>query len=57
MVESVLHGGLGDCPLPVVIYLDDIAIYEDTQEQVLEKILEATKQFDTASFMLSLHNS
>ena len=57
MVESVLHGGLGDCPLPVVIYLDDIAIYGDTQEQVLEDTLEAIKQLAVASFMLNLHKS
>ena len=29
--------------LPIVIYLDDIAIYRDTQEQVLEDMLEAIK--------------
>ena len=38
-----LRGGPDDCPLPVVIYLDDIAMYGDTQEEVLEDILEAVK--------------
>ena len=41
--------------MPIVIYLDDIAMYRDTHKQVLEDILEATKQLITASFMLNLH--
>ena len=57
MVESVLHSGLDDRPLPVVIYLDDIAMYGDTQEEVLEDTLEAVKQLAAASFMLNLHKS
>ena len=57
MVESVLCSGPDDCPLPVVIYLDDIAMYGDTQEQVLEDTLEAVKQLAAASFMLNLHKS
>ena len=43
MVQSVLHSALGNCPLPIVVYLDDIAMYGDTQEQVLEEMLEAIK--------------
>ena len=57
MVESVLHGGLDDCPLPVVIYLDDIAMYGDTQEQVLEDMLEAVKRLAATGFMLNLCKS
>ena len=57
MVESVLRGGPDDPPLPVVIYLDNIAVYGDTQEQVLEDTLEAVKQLATAGFMLNLHKS
>ena len=34
---------LDNCPLPVVVYLDNIAIYRDTKEQVLEDTLEAFK--------------
>ena len=30
VVESVLHGGPDDCPLPIVVYLDNIAVYGDT---------------------------
>ena len=30
VVESILHGGPDDCPLPIVIYLDNIAMYGDT---------------------------
>ena len=57
MVESVLHGGPDDCPLPVVIYLDNIAMYGDTQEEVLENMLEAVKWLTEASFMLNLCKS
>ena len=32
VVESVLHSALGDCPLPIVVYLDDIAMHRDTQK-------------------------
>ena len=43
VVESVLHGVPGNCPLPIVVYLGDIAMYRDTQGQVLEDMLEAIK--------------
>ena len=45
----------GRLSLPVVIYLDDIAVYGDTQEQVLEDTLEAVKRLAAAGFMLNLH--
>lgn len=32
VVEDILRGGEGDRPLPVVVYLDDIAVYGDDQE-------------------------
>ena len=48
---------LGDHPLPIVVYLDDIAMYGDTQEQVLEDTLEAIKWLAAAGFMLNLHKS
>ena len=57
MLESVLHGGLGNHPLSVVIYLDDIAVYGDTQKQMLEDMLEAIKQLATSGFMLNLHKN
>ena len=57
MVESVLRDGPGDHLLPIVIYLDDIAIYRDTLEQVLEHMLEAIKWVTMASFMLNLCKS
>lgn len=41
MVEDVLKGKQGDQELPVVVYLDDIAVFGDTQEQVLEDTLAA----------------
>ena len=56
VVESILHGALGDNPLLVVVYQDDITMYGNTQKQVLEDMLEAIKQL-TAGFMLNLHKS
>ena len=56
MVKSVLYGP-DNFPLPIVVYLDDIAMYRDTQEEVLEDMLEAVKQLAAAGFMLSLHKS
>ena len=53
--ESSLHGVTGGCPLPIVVYLDNIAMYRDTQDQVLEDTLEAIKQPSAANFMLNLH--
>ena len=47
----------GNHPLPVVIYLDNIALYGNTQEQLLEDMLEATKRLSAANFMLNLHKS
>ena len=55
MVKSVLCSILGDCPLPVVVYLDGITIYRDIQEQVLEDMLEAVKWLAAAIFILSLY--
>ena len=55
--KSVLHSVLGSHPLLVVIYLDNIAVYEGTQDQVLEDMLKAIKQLTTASSMLNLHKS
>ena len=57
MVDSVLRSEPDDRPLPVVIYLGDIAMYRDTQEEVLEDMLEAVKQLTTTGFMLNLHKS
>ena len=57
MVTSVLRNGPDNHPLPIVVYLDDIAIYEDTQEEVLEDTLEAVKWLAAAGFMLNLHKS
>ena len=43
VVESVLKGKAGDRILPVIVYLDDITIYEDMGIQVLEDTAEAMK--------------
>ena len=57
IVENALCDILGKRPLPVVVYLDDIAVYGGIQEQVLEDTLEAIKHLTAASFMLDLHIS
>ena len=41
----------------VVIYLDDIGIYRDTKEQVLDNMLETIKWLALAGFMLNLHKN
>ena len=43
--------------MTVVDYLDDIAVYGDTQEQVLEDTLEAVKRLTPAGYMLNLQKS
>ena len=57
VVESVLSSVQGSHPLSIVIYLDDIAMYGDSKEQVLQDTLEAIKQLYSANFMLKLHMS
>ena len=37
--------------------MDDIAMYGDTQEQVLKDTLEAVKRLAATGFMLNLHKS
>ena len=57
MVESVLRSGPDDYPLPIVVYLDNIAVYGDTQEEVLEDTFKAVKRLAAARFMLNLCKS
>ena len=54
MVESVLKGKPGNRALPVVVHLDNIAVYGDDQAQVLEDTLEAIRCLTEASFMINL---
>ena len=57
MVEDVLRGKPGDRPLPVVVYLDDMAVYGDDQDQVLDDTLEAVRRLTEAGFMINLTKS
>lgn len=57
MVEDVLQGKPGDRRLPVVVYLDDIAVYGDSQDAVLEDTLEAIRRLTAAGFMINLTKS
>ena len=42
-VESILKGKAGDHTLPVVVYLDNITVYGDMVNQVLEYMAEVMK--------------
>jgi Reverse transcriptase (RNA-dependent DNA polymerase) len=57
VVEDVLKGGPVDCRLPVVVYLDDIAVFGDDQTEVLEDTLEAIRCLTDAGFMINLTKS
>lgn len=57
VVEDVLKGGAGSRQLPVVVYLDDIAVFGDTKEQVLEDTLETIRRLAAAGFMINLKKS
>ena len=56
-MEDVLKGAEGSRPLPVVVYLDDIAVFGDTKEQVLEDTLETISRLAAAGFMINLKKS
>ena len=43
--------------MAIIIYFNDIAIYENTQEQVLEDILEAINWLGSAGSMLNLYKA
>jgi hypothetical protein len=56
-VEDALKGKSGDRKLPVVVYLDNIAVYGDGQTQVLDDTLEVMKRLADAGFMINLKKS
>ena len=56
-MEDVLKGKPGERALPVVVYLDDIAVFGDDQDQVLEDTLEAIHRLTKAAFMINLKKS
>jgi hypothetical protein len=57
VVEDVLKGGPLDQRLPVVVYLDNIAVFGDDTEQVLGVTLEAVRRLALAGFMINLTKS
>ena len=57
VVEDVLSGSPTDRKLPVVVYLDDIAVFGDDEEQVLEDTVEAIQRLTGAGFMINLKKS
>ena len=56
-MEDVLKDKPSERQLPVVVYLDDIAVFEDDQDQVLEDTLEAVRRLTAAGFMINLKKS
>jgi hypothetical protein len=56
-VEDVLKGKPGDRRLPVVVYLDDIAVFGDDQNQVMVDTLAVLERLAGAGFMINLKKS
>ena len=54
VVESVLRPRDAENSLPVVVYLDDIAVYGDTVEEVLSATVETMRRLTNAGFMINL---
>ena len=57
VVENMLKGKPGEEELPVLVCLDDIAVFGDSVEEVLRVTSEAMKRFATAGFMINLRKS
>ena len=53
-MESVLCPNAHEAALPAVVYLDDIAVYGDTVEEVLAATVETMRRLARAGFMLNL---
>ena len=57
IVKSILKRELGSCLLPMVMYLDDIVVYGDTQEQIVDELLKSNKCLAPAGFILNMYRS
>ena len=57
MVESIIRGKPEDEKLPAVVYLDDIAVFGDTVEEVLKATAEVMRRLAKAGFMINLKKS
>ena len=53
----MLKGKPGEEELPVLVYLDDIAVFRDSVKEVLRVISEAIKRLSRAGFMINLRIS
>ena len=53
----MLKGEPGEEELPVLVYLDDIAVFVDNVEEVLRVTSEAMKRLARAGFMINLRKS
>ena len=56
VVEAVLNPE-GTQKVPIVVYLDDVAVYGDDEAQLLEDTAEAVKRLATFGFMLNRKKS
>ena len=50
----MLKGKPGEEELPVLVYLNDIAVFGDSVEEVLRVTSEAMKRLTRAGFMINL---
>ena len=57
VVENMLRGEPGEEELPVLVYLDDIAVFGDSVEGALRVTSEAMKRLARAGFMINLRKS
>ena len=56
-MESILSEQTRDHTLPVVVYIDDITVYGDMIQQVLEDTAEAMNWLASSEFMINLKKS
>ena len=57
MVENVLQGKPGEEELPILVYLDEIAVFRDSVEGVLRVTSEAMKRLARVGFMINVRKS
>ena len=53
----MLWGQDGERPLRAVVYLDDIAVFIENQEQVMADTLETVRRLSCAGFMINVRKS
>ena len=56
-MASVLKGEPGEEELPILVYLEDIAIFGDSIEEVLRVISEVMKRLARVGFMINVRKN